>query len=53
MSGVLEYNEAITELVHLHSKLVFRMIHNDKENPLTSTFASALDSPIPVADGWM
>lgn len=53
ISGVLEHNEVITEHVHLHIKLVSRIIHNDKEDPLTSVFAPGLDSPVPEADGWM
>lgn len=53
ISGVLEHNEVITEHVHLHIKLVSRITHNDKEDPLTSVFAPGLDSPVPEADGWM
>lgn len=39
--------------IHVDIKLVPRVAHNDKENPLTSSLAHILDSPVPEADGSM
>lgn len=53
ISRVLEYNEDISEHVGLPIKLVSGIIHNDKEDPLTSVSAPTLHTPVPEADGCM
>lgn len=53
MSWVLEHNKGITEHVHLCIRLLPRIIHHNKEDPLIGVFTPALDSLVPEADGWM
>lgn len=49
----LVYNGDIKEHVELHSKLVCRIMRNDKEDPLTGVAAPSLNMPVPGADGWI
>lgn len=55
MCRIAQYNEAIAVRIHFDIKLVPRVAHNDKEDPLASLLAHSLDSLVPEADGsmWM